>query len=214
MKYLKVMALVAAFAVAWSGAAIAGPQWSYVQGEVGLLESIDTDTTNSSYGIRGSFGFANIVHIGARFGSENIETMSGMTTQKEKNDFYKLWAGLHPQITDSTDLFFEIGYGEVSLDMPNCTASIPPVCQKDPSFYDLTAGIRSMLTEKFELNAQFTYGDVDDFGADYIWSFGGRYLFTPRFSVGATYINERPTYLQGGKDSLNGALIDIRIGFD
>ena len=214
MKYPRVMVLVAAVTVAWSGAALAGPQWSYIQGEFGLVEAINTDTTNTNYGIVGSVGFANIVHIGARYNKENIETRTGMTTQKEKNEFVKAWIGLHPHLTDNTDLYFEIGAGQINLDMPTCTLSIPPICQSDPSLYDVTAGIRSMLTDKFELNARFTYGDIDDFGADYVWSFGGRYLFTPKFSIGATFTAEQPTYLQGGRETLNSGVIDFRLGFD
>lgn len=208
-----------------STTSFASPQWRYIQLDLSAIDSLsNSDNVNTAAGIRGVFGFANIVHIGGAWGREDIEFRTGpMTTRTQKNDAYRLWIGLHPSVSESTDLFFELGGGRVGIDEPVCTSSLPPICPKDPGFVDLTGGIRSMVAEKLELNAAIAATNFDDVGLNVAWSVGGQFRFTPLFSIGLNYDADRIIIGTTGNPTVNGGLdsqrvsalvLNFRLGFD
>ena len=61
MKSLKL--IVAAAALTISGAAVAGPSYTFV--DLGYLTGDSGDERTDGFGLRGSFGFANLWHVAA-----------------------------------------------------------------------------------------------------------------------------------------------------
>lgn len=166
----KVIILLAT--MAFSGGAIAGPAWTYV--DAGYLRANSGDDTADGYSLMGSFGL-DIFHV-------NGEWVDGTDSDDDDFDGYRIGAGIHPAITDATDLVLEIGYSELSWDD----------FSNDPSWIDLTLGVRSMISDSFELNSSIVTemgdsdtGSDDDF-TEIILNVGGQYFFTDNISLNAT----------------------------
>ena len=143
-------AIIAAAALAVSGTAIAGPSWTYVDLGYTRQSSIEDPAIGNNvdksqgYELTGSFGFGNIWHVGATYGSAEAKVNNASDIELDK--YYDLRAGVHPAITDSTDFVAEIGYTKWETK----NAGGLNVNNK-PKAYDITVGVRSMLSEKFEL---------------------------------------------------------------
>ena len=178
--------MIAMAAMGLSSVAMAGPSWTYVdlgyaQGssaEEAGLESVD------GYDLTGSFGFAGIWHINGTYGTISVDNGSSDVDI----DFYRIGAGVHPAITDSTDFVAEIGYTGWEVDVPN---------GPEPDAIDLTLGVRSMVTDQFELNGFLATqiassdgaldGGNNDDATLFSPSLGGQYFFTDNISVNVSY---------------------------
>ena len=174
-------AMIVVASMAFSGAAVAeGPAWTYVDGGLIFTDSAGEDTSTGG-AITGSFGF-DLFHVNARY-----LDVSDVATDVDFSAA-RIGAGIHPAITDSTDLVVEIGYTDAEIDLPSGTGFSDP----EPSGVDLQFGVRSMLADNLELNATvlFFYGDTDTPGDDDLQEtglrIGGQYFFTDNFSVNAS----------------------------
>ena len=178
--------MIALAAMGLSSAAMAGPSWTYL--DIGYAESSSSEelagTENiSGYDLTGSFGFG-IWHINGTYGTTSTELTSGPDVDVDR---YRIGAGVHPAITDSTDFVAEIGYTGWEID-----SGTPP--DAEPDAIDLTLGVRSMVTDQFELNAFLAtqigssdFGSSDDDFTNLAPSVGGQYFFTDNISVNVNY---------------------------
>jgi hypothetical protein len=187
--------LISVAAMALSTGAIAGPNWTYIDLGVVLADSSGKDTAVGA-ALTGSFGL-DLFH-----GNLTYTAISDATSRDTsgtpgpiaplcdgasgcKGDDYdsiRVGVGIHPAITDSTDLVVEIGYTDGSFDDAN----------QDPDAIDLTFGVRSMITDQFELNAMAIIADgstdtgSDDDAQEAGFRFGGQYFFSDAISVNAS----------------------------
>ena len=176
--------LLAVAALTFSGAALAGPKWTYIDaGYIGQSSAEEVLGTKDSegYELEGSFGFLDIWHVNGLYGNAETKFVGGGS---DEVDYYRIGAGVHPAITDTTDLVAELGY--IQWDVKGANA--------EPDAIDLVIGVRSMLTERFELNAFLTtqigssdLGSSNDDFTIYVPSVGGQYFFTDNFSVNLSY---------------------------
>ena len=165
--------ILALVAFALSGVAVAGPAWTYV--DLGYLRADSGDDDADAYALSGSFGMGSLFHV-------NADWIDGTDSDNDDFDGYRIGVGLHPAVTDDTDLVLEIGYATISWDD----------FSNDPSWIDLTLGVRSMITDNFELNAAIVtaLGD-DDIGSDDDFTevglnVGGQYFFNDNISLNAS----------------------------
>ena len=185
MKHFKLLALSAAAALACSGAAVAGPQWTFAN--VGLATGDgDEDFKTEFIGFEGCLAFADMFHVRGEWASgENLES-EGLDV-----DILQFGAGLHRSISDNTDVSIDVFFGTIDETLPG----FGPI-ESDYTGYSF--GVRSMLTDQFEFNAAVNYADVDcpaaaacglgDIGLSAVnvgGEIGGRYLFDKAISVGA-----------------------------
>jgi len=106
MDLRKITGVLATGAMIWAGTAVAvdRPDWTYVQGSYGIGDSgaTSSDDTNQ-WGVGGSLGFADMWHVQAGY-------LDG-----ENNGFdfdsWNVLVGVHPNVGDGTDLFFDVFYG-------------------------------------------------------------------------------------------------------
>lgn len=197
-------AMFAAAALAFSSAATAGPSWTYVDLGVVLTESAGEDTSAGGR-LTGSFGF-DLFHVSASYATISDAVDFGGDT--DDYDTYRVAAGIHPAITDNTDMYVELGYVGGEYDDADA----------EPDAFDITAGVRSMITDNFELGAAavLLVGDGDDFPGldddDDVQDTGlrlsGQYFFTDNFSVNVTAT--QGLSLETG--NLNGNGDSIQIG--
>jgi len=179
--------ILAAAAMALSTSAFAGPKWTYA--DVGYLSADSEDDDTDGYRVSGSYGFAELWHVGAAYNDFEVEGGNG-TSGGSDGDFLELWAGVNPALTDSTDFVFDIGYLDGSIEQGNAEA--------DFDGYVLRVGLRSYITDNLELHAfansrsidvdSFSPGggssDFNDIGVNA----GGQYFFTENVSVGVDVI--------------------------
>ena len=179
--------MIALASMGLSTAAMAGPSWTFV--DLGYAESSSSEELAgtediSGYDITGSFGFAGIWHINGTYGTITTESVGSPDVDVDR---YRIGAGAHPAITDSTDFVAEIGYTAWEVDAGG--GSDP-----EPEAIDLTLGVRSMVTDQFELNAFLAtqigssdFGSSDDDFTNLAPSVGGQYFFTDNISVNVNY---------------------------
>ena len=193
------LAALAATAVVAAGPALADPQWTYGQvgysvgDEEGGAGGGDTD----AFGISGSLEIAEIWHVAGGFASGEIGGAD--------HDFYEIVGGLHPAVSETTDVVLELGYGSAEND---------DFSNSDRDILRFTAGARSMVTQNLEINGGVTLADVDADsgvieadGTKISAQVGGRYLFTEQASVGVGYAIDSVTT---GDDLLS---LDFRWAF-
>jgi hypothetical protein len=183
----KLILLMATMAL--SGAAIAGPAWTYVDGGIVFADSEGRDTSTGA-ALTGSFGL-DLFHfnLGA-VALDDACSDCGPTGDSDDYASFRVGAGIHPAITDTTDLVVELGF----------TAGEYDDGEAEPDGVDLTFGVRSMIADNFELNAAAVifYGTsdlcsndgappgCDDDLQDVGIRIGGQYFFTDRLSMNAT----------------------------
>lgn len=182
------IALAAVAATGVSGAAMAGPSWTYLDlgytSGASFEDGSDGGDTDG-FALRGSFGI-DIWH--ARLEYNDGEVLGGKNSGGADTDGYVLAVGAHPAITDNTDLVLELSYFDQETDFGFGEA--------DADGYGLTVGIRSMFTDNVELSAgvtaisgdgatsdAFFFGGDGDFKSIAV-NAGGQYLFTDNVGVG------------------------------
>jgi hypothetical protein len=201
-------------AMALSTGAIAGPNWTYIDLGVVLADSSGKDTAVGA-ALTGSFGLdlfhgnltytaiSDAVSRDSAFGSGAGPVVgsggcsaSAVKCKGDDYDSIRVGVGIHPAITDSTDMVLEIGYTDASYDD----------AKQDPDAIDLTFGVRSMITDEFELSAMaiISDGSTDTGGDDDIqdagFRFGGQYFFSDAISVNATVTQGIQTQTGAGDD--------------
>lgn len=206
MKIMKLTGALAAFAL--SGAAVAGPQWTYIQAGYLNADSAEQGSTGGDaqgWQVEGSLGFADTWHVGIQYFDADDDLAQEDVTA------YEIWIGGNPHLTDSTDLVFELAYMDGEFE-----EQMAPNTKSDFDAFGARVGTRSMVTEKWEANLilQWWNGSIDDQGSPDIdfndWGLqaGFRYMFNEAISAGLTLTVNDPLF--GLQDS---ALIDIRWGF-
>ncbi|MFQ6005329.1 MAG: hypothetical protein ACE5OQ_07475 [Woeseia sp.] len=183
MKHSKVLIVAATAALACSGAAVAGPQWTFA--EVGLATGDGDEVNDTKFiGVAGSLAFADTWHVRGEWATGETESNGGRDV-----DNLELAVGLNRNLTERTDLVIDLFFG--SIDEENAGGG-----SVDSDYLGYSFGVRSMFTDQFELNAAMVYADVDcpagcggptgsavNIGGE----IGGRYLFDEAISVGATF---------------------------
>jgi hypothetical protein len=182
MKSIKLVLATAALAV--SGAAIAGPSYTYVDAGIIVGNSDSSDQETEGFSLRGSFGFADIFHVGADIAS--VENNGGKSKSGSDDTGYALYFGVNPAVTENIDLVARIGYASREQDSGNA-----PKPEQTGAY--LQVGPRGMIGEKVELSAYGVIatgenkkadGSKDDFRR-VGYAVGGQYYFTPAISLGA-----------------------------
>jgi hypothetical protein len=172
--------LVAAAALAVSTGAMAGPSWTYV--DAGYVTGDAGDESTDGFGLRGSFGFADIWHIQADY---LYYEQAGGKDKSGGNDVngYSIRGGVHPAVTDNTDFVADIAYTGGEIDNGST--------KTEPDSIDLRTGVRSNVGN-LELRSFVTLsygsedlpGGNDDF-TSVSYQVGGQYNFSDAWSVGA-----------------------------
>ena len=180
MKHFKVLALAAVAALVCSGAAVAGPQWTFADIGIATGDGDEVDDTEF-YGFEGCLAFADMWHVRGELASGETENNGGRDV-----DVLEFGAGLHRPVNDSTDLVIDVFFGTIDETDGGGGST-------ESDYFGYSFGVRSMLTDQFEFNAAVNYADVDcPAGCGGVGSainvggaIGGRYLFDKAISVGA-----------------------------
>jgi len=188
MKSIKLIAAAAALTI--SSVAVAGPSYTYIDGGIVVGQSTGDDSETQGLALRGSFGFANIWHVGADLvgGEVNGGKKDNKATGADATA-YALYVGLNPAMTENLDLVVRLGIagGEEKFLVNGADV------KDEYSEIYLQAGPRGMIGEKFEWSVLANIGageyetstkqEKDDFrnvGAQA----GAAYYFTPNMSLG------------------------------
>ena len=138
------------------------PEWNYVGVNYQDLDVYSTSV--DGFGLTGSVLLGENVFLTGDFSQTSG---SGMDL-----DWLSAGVGYKFDVSPTTDLYGAISYEDFGGDASE-------------TGYGLTAGVRSMITESIELGAALEHLDVVDTetGA----SVSGKYYFSDKFSVGATF---------------------------
>ena len=181
MKHFKLLVLAAALVC--SGAAVAGPQWTFANIGIATGDGDEVDDTEF-FGLEGCLSIAEIWHVRGEWATGEAENNGGRDV-----DILELGVGVHRSISDSTDVVADLFLGTID-EVDGGGGST----ESDYMGYSL--GIRSMLTDEFEFNAAINYADVDcpagcgavtGSAVNVGGKIGGRYLFDEAISVGASF---------------------------
>jgi len=179
--------ILAAAALALSTSAMAGPKWTYA--DLGYIVGDSGDEDTDGYRVSGSFGFADIWHVGLNYNDAELNGGQGSNFAGADADFFEVSVGVNPALTDNTDFVFDVSYFDGSIE----SGSGLGASDDDFDGYGLRVGLRSYLTDNMEvwgfINSRS--GSIDmgsspsmDF-TDVGVSAGGQYFFTENVSVGA-----------------------------
>jgi hypothetical protein len=163
-------------AVGLSSVAMAeGPSYTYV--DVGYMGADSGDDQTTGAVLSGSLGLFENFHTNFSYSAISDSASPAI----DDYDVWRLAVGMHPAITDSTDLVLELGVSSGKYDDTDV----------EPDEVDLTFGVRSMIADNFELNAAaiFSQGDTDTDDGDFQdigIRIGGQYFFTDAISVNVT----------------------------
>ena len=201
MNAIKLTGIVAAGALLASSAAFAGPKWTFVEGTYTQGNEINPgggdsgDSSNDYFTFAGSYGFADMYHVQARY----LDGSIGGAGSSRAVDFdgYEINFGVNPAITDDTDFVTNIYYLDLDAEtIDGCGSCF------DTDGYGAKVGLRSMITDKLEMSAYGLYGDFDVGGfsndstalsGNSTWAeIGGQYFWTDAFSVSLDAIFDGP----------------------
>jgi hypothetical protein len=203
--------VVATAAIAVSGAAMAGPSYTYADFGYTVSDSFGNNNETEGLALRGSFGFAEVFHVGGGYidgevsggkGSEFDEDTCAAESELEAiktclpgdTSGYNLYFGFNPAMTENMDLVARIGYSDIENKIG--ASGIPDFIVEDTAVF-LEIGPRAMVSEKLEINGAVSllsgetklsadgFGDVikEDF-TRVQYRVGGEYYFTPAISLG------------------------------
>lgn len=181
MKTLKTILLVALLAL--PGITFAGPAWTFV--DLGLNTADSGDERTTGYGLRGSFGFGDLFHVG--LGIEQNEWAGGKSKSGVDETAYDIWVGLHPAMGEKVDLVLDLGYLSSEFDFGSSSSDV------DVTALYLRTGPRALIAnEKLELYGYLALAAGEDKGGgsttDWTgigYTVGGQFYFTPAISLGA-----------------------------
>ena len=179
MQRILVAAALTALAVPVLGAE---PRYNFVEGSYASAEIDDSggNLDGDGFGIAGSFEIGDQLHLFA--GYRNFDFDFGADL-----DEWTAGLGWHPELTDTTDLVFELGYVSAEAAAFGFSAS-------DDGFR-ASLGVRSMLSPQFELAGGLNYTDVGD-GDDTSISAEGWYNLNESLAIGggAEFGNDTTIY--------------------
>jgi hypothetical protein len=137
--------IIALAALAVTGAAVAGPEWT--NADIGYMRASSDGNSNDTeaFRLRGSLEFADKWHVRAAFDDGEINGGKG-SSGGEDFDSWEIFFGVHPALTDSTDLVVELSLFDGENDSG-------PSNQDEFDGYGLFTGVRTMWSERLELNA-------------------------------------------------------------
>ena len=177
MNGTKMMCVVAALTL--SGAAVAGPAWTYADLGAFVGDSDGKDEETQGIALRGSFGFADIWHVQAEVATGDAD---GGKSEPSGADvtWYGIRGGVHPSITDNTDFVLDLGYTNMEMDFGGS--------KPDTDTIDIRTGVRSNVGP-VELRAFVSLGFFDGSGSnnegrDVSYTVGAQYNFSPAWAVG------------------------------
>jgi hypothetical protein len=210
MKSITLLAATAALTV--SSVAVAGPNWTYAELGYVAADSIG-DEDSGGFVLNGSFGFADVFHVGGGIGAFELE--GGKSKGGIDADSFNVYVGYNPAMTDNVDAIVRVGYAETEGKAVGGRAKAKSL--------GLTFGTRAMISEQFELNAFATYaagnskpnaGAKEDF-VDWNYTVGGIYNFTDMFAAGVSLtIDSNPIEVDGVEiTSGNAGTLFARINF-
>lgn len=131
----------------------------------------DFDVDGDGFGVRGSYGFTDHVHVFASYLDEEYDFDIGVSQ-------FEVGAGFHTGLTEKLDFVGTLSFLNLSVDVPGLGSA-------DDSGLALGVGLRGRVSEAFELRGEVKYAELDDAGNDTTFGVGGRYYFTPMFALGA-----------------------------
>jgi hypothetical protein len=178
----KLTGLAAVAALAFSGSALAeGPSWNYVEAYYALGDAAGNDD-NDIVGLNGSIGMFGFLHGSLNWAVNSIDDEDNASV--DDVDLWALRVGLHSDVTDSTDVYADLIYGEIAPDgtLPGLTGN-----GEDQDTFGIATGVRSMIGEKLELAAEVSWVDQDDLGDSVQGQISGRYFWLDFMSTGLTY---------------------------
>ena len=184
---------VAAAALTLSGAAMAGPGWTFVElgydfgdndvGNMGPFNAFSSKYEDGTKGYRldGSLGFGSMYHAALKYGKSDYYKSQNYQTNSERRD-YQVTLGIHPAVTDSTDLVVEINYlkSEYKSDALNGAC-----CKYKDSGAGLAVGLRSMLSDTVEGNAKIGMQKTDLKDVEVALEAGGAWNFATNWALTA-----------------------------
>jgi len=214
MKYL-----LAAVAALWTAVAVAGPNWTYAElgytigdndtGNLAPYEQFPDTSYNDGtkyWNINGMLEVGGLWHVGAFYqkgdylqGNVEFDTPPFLSFGSELKGYGAI-VGIHPALTDATDLVFQIQYTRADIRI-TCgddfddnfqdqiaIQAVPCVDNQkfDNDTYGLEAGVRSMINPDFEVNASALLDKNDIRNYEVAAKIGGQFLFTERFGLTAT----------------------------
>ena len=183
-RLIKTIIVIAALTV--SGIAIAGPSYTFV--DLGYLTGDAGDERTDGLGVRGSFGFAGMWHVAGELNA--LEANGGKDKNGQDISGVTIYGGLHPAMTDNTDLVIDLGFDVFEAEEQASGANDG---KTDIQAIFLRTGPRALLAgDKLELSAYVSVaiGETDpSLGTkqDYTnvgLQLGGQYYFTPAISLG------------------------------
>ena len=173
--------VVAAAALAVSGAAIAGPSYTYADLGFTVGDSFGNNNDTDGYAIRGSFGFADVFHVGGGITDGDVD--GGKGSGGADNSGYNVYVGFNPAMTENLDLVARIGYFDEEFKFDGG--------KEEATGVSFEIGPRAMVSDNLELNAAVSLllGEDKDGGVkeDFTlvaYRVGGEYYFTPALSLG------------------------------
>jgi len=191
--------ILALAAMAITGTAVAGPNWTYV--DAGYVRGSSGNEDTDGFSLQGSVGFAEIWH--AQLDYSDGEANGGKSSGGTDNDGYTFTVGVNPAVSDTTDLVFDLSYFDIDNDTASSSSSVDG--------YGLGVGLRTMWTDQLEVNggAEVVSGDAGGSNSDFtnvIVSVGGVYSFTDNVAVSMDVAN-------GGIVGGNAARFGVRWNF-
>ncbi len=183
MKTLRKIVVVAVLAIPC--AAMAGAPWTFV--DLGLNTADSGDERTSGVGLRGSFGFADIWHVGLNLEANEWNGGKGKPGGVDEAGG-DIWVGLHPAMGEKVDLVLDLGYASSEFDAGGNT-------KDDITAVYLRTGPRALIAnEKLELfgyvtlatgENKFPSGSATTDWTGVGYTVGGQFYFTPAVSLGA-----------------------------
>ena len=185
-RLIKTIIVIAALTV--SGIAIAGPSYTFV--DLGYLTGDAGDERTDGLGVRGSFGFAGMWHVAGELNA--LEANGGKDKNGQDISGVTIYGGLHPAMTDNTDLVIDLGFDVFEAETLAGTTGGDNTTDITAIF--LRTGPRALLAgDKLELSAyvSVSIGESEPPGSQPKQDFtnvglqvGGQYYFTPAISLG------------------------------
>ena len=111
MKGIKLLAATAALTV--SSVAVAGPNYTYADNLVTLLLIVIGNEDSGGFELNGSFGFADVFHVGAGLFAGEIQ--GGKSKDGADVDAYDIYFGYNPAVTDNIDAVIRVGFAEEEI---------------------------------------------------------------------------------------------------
>ena len=235
MKLVKITGAVAALAL--SSAAVAGPNWTWVEvgayvgdADGGLYATGDAIGDSgqeykdgyNGWSANGMFEIGSLYHVGVGyFDGDFAEGVSnsafdggceGSDPEVAGDNYYagndcisndasgwNVVAGIHPAVTDNTDLVVNVRY-EKSDVRTSFGDGGPSVEQKTKTNeWGINGGVRSMLSDVFEVNGYIGYDQSDSLDNEVWVKTGGQYYFGQNFGlVAEATLSDATAEIYGG----------------